>query len=131
MGNAIDALVEIFTWVGFGLGALVAGVALIAYLADGTWLPVRAVVEEVDGGRVVRWFDADGGVNEAPLSDADHRHLGRRDMVDVWARQGSSHRMRLHRRSSFVKALVLFAAGLLAIGTASLVLSLILLFLRG
>ena len=54
MDDALDALVEVFSWVGLGLGALLAGVALVMYLFDGTWLPVRAVVEDTEHGRLVR-----------------------------------------------------------------------------
>ncbi len=77
MSNALDAVIEIFTWVGLGGGLLLAFVAVFLLLADGTWLPTRAVVEHVDGGRVVRWFDADGGVNEAPLSAHDDAKIER------------------------------------------------------
>ena len=75
MDEAFDAVIEIFSWVGLGLGALLAGVALIIYLFDGTWLPVRAVVDESERGRVVRWFDEDGRVNEALLSHEQVRTL--------------------------------------------------------
>ena len=50
MDEAFDAVIEIFSWVGIGLGALLAGVALIIYLFDGTWLPVRGVLEESEHG---------------------------------------------------------------------------------
>ena len=68
MHETIDALVEIFAWAGFGLGALLAGIALLMYLFDGTWVPTRGVVETIDHGRLVRWFDEDGNVNEAHLT---------------------------------------------------------------
>ncbi len=41
MDHVIDAVIEIFSWVGLGAGVLLGVVALILYLADGTWLPVR------------------------------------------------------------------------------------------
>jgi hypothetical protein len=131
MSNAVDAVVEIFTWVGIGLGALLAGVALIAYLADGTWVRVRAVVEHMADRTVVRWFDADGNVNEATLSPAEEHHLAGKDMADIWAREGRIGRMRLHRRSPVVRAFTTLAAVLLGVGAVSLVASLALLFVRG
>lgn len=128
---AIDALVEIFTWVGFGAGALLAGVALLIYLFDGTWLPVRAVVEETEHGRVVRWFDEDGDVNEAPLTDAQEREVHGKDMADVFYRRGWRNRMRFTGRSPAVRAVALFAVAFLVLGVLALVASWVLLFTQG
>lgn len=129
--HAIDAIFEIFSWVGFGVGALLAGVALILYLLDGTWLPARAVVEETPDGRLVRWFDEDGGVNEASLDPEQERAVGDRDMTDIFYRRGTRDRMRLTRRSPTVRAVALLSIGLLTVGVLSLTTSLILLFVRG
>ncbi len=131
MDAAIDAVVEIFTWVGFGAGALLAGIALVAYLFDGTWVPVRAVVETTDQGRVVRWFDEDGGVNEAPLSHEQDHVIGGAGMYDIFARRGWSNRMRFTQHSPFVRAVALLAAGLIGLGVVALIISWVLLFSRG
>lgn len=128
---AIDALVEIFTWVGFALGALLAGVALVIYLIDGTWLPVRAVVEDTEHGRVVRWFDENGDVNEAPLTEAQERDLHGKGMADVFYRRGWRNRMRLTGRSPGARAVALFAAAFLVLGSLALIASWIILFTRG
>ena len=131
MDEAFDAVVEVFTWVGFGLGALLAGIALVIYLFDGTWLPVRAVVEDSEHGRLVRWFDEDGAVNEAHLSHEQEHALAGKDMADVFYRRGSSGRMRLTQGSPLVRAVALLAAGLIGLGAVALVLSWVLLFMRG
>lgn len=129
--SAIDALVEIFTWVGFGTGALLAGVALVAFIADGTWLAVRAVVEETESGRVVRWFDENGDVNEAPLTDAQERELAGRDMADVFYRRGWRNRMRSTARSPAVRGVASFAVGFLVLGLIGFTVSWVLLFTQG
>lgn len=129
--HAIDALAEIFSWVGLGLGALLAGIALVMYLLDGTWLPTRAVVEDTEHGRLVRWFDEDGGVNEAHLTHEQERAVGERDMADIFYRRGYRARMRLTQGSPAVRAVALLAGGLVALGVISLVASLVLLFVRG
>jgi hypothetical protein len=129
--HALDAVVEIFTWVGFGVGALVAGLALLAYLVDGTWVPVRVVVERDGEHPLVRWFDDDGDVNEAPLSEAQLHEIGAKNMVDAWSRLGSKDRMRLHRRSPVVRGLVLLASVFLGVGVLAVVSSIVLLFMRG
>lgn len=137
MNSVIDALLEIFAWAGLGLGALTAGVALVLFLLDGTWLPVRAVVEQVDDPdhtsvrRVVRWFDEAGGVNEAPLSQEDHRRLGAKDMADIYYRRGWTNRMRLTPGSPAVRGATLLAVGFAAVGVVALVISWVVLFARG
>lgn len=131
MSEAIDALAEIFSWIGFGVGALLAGVALIMYLLDGTWVPVRGMVESSPHGRVVRWFDEDGGVGEAHLTHEQEHHLGDADMADIFVRRGSRNRMRLTQGSPAVRAVALLAGGMLALGVIALVTSLVMLFVRG
>lgn len=129
--DAVEAVAEIFTWIGFGAGAALAGVALIAYLLDGTWLPARAAVEPTDSGPVARWFDEDGGVNEAPLTHEQEHEIGDADWAEVFVRRGSRNRMRLTRRSPLVRAMALLAAGLIGVGAVALILSLVLLFAAG
>ena len=131
MDSTIDAVVEIFSWVGFGLGALVAGVALVMYLFDGTWLPTRGVLEDTEHGRVVRWFDEDGGVNQAHLSHEQERALAGKTMADIYYRRGSRGRMRLTQGSPAVRAIAYLAIGLIGLGVVALAASLILLFTRG
>lgn len=131
MSNVLDVVIELFTWVGLGVGILLAVAALILYVADGTWVPVRAVVEDVDGHRVVRWFDEHGGVNEAPLSPHDDARIGSADMADIFARRGSSHRMRLTQSSPVVRFVALLAAGVLSLGVVAFAVSIVLLFTQG
>lgn len=130
-GGAFDAVLEIFSWVGFGVGAVLAGIALLMYLFDGTWMPARAVVEDAAGGRVVRWFDEGGGVNEAPLSHEQQKTLGDADMADIFYRRGAQNRMRLTRSSPAVRSVAFLATGFLGLGVVCLVASLVLLFIRG
>jgi hypothetical protein len=129
--QVIDALAEIFSWIGFGVGALLAGVALIMYLFDGTWVPVRAVVEASEHGRLVRWFDEDGGVGEAHLTHEQEHHIGDAEMADIFIRRGSRNRMRLTQASPAVRAVALLAVGMLGLGVVALVTSLVMLFARG
>lgn len=131
MDAAVDAVIEIFTWVGFGAGALLAGIALIAYLFDGTWMPVRAVVEATDHGAVVRWFDEDGEVNEAPLTHEQRHIVADAGMYDIFVRRGWRNRMRLTRHSPLVRSVAWLAAGLIGLGIVALIASSVLLFARG
>ena len=131
MPEAVDALAEIFSWIGFGVGALLAGAALVMYLFDGTWVATRAVVEQSPGGRLVRWFDDDGGVGEARLTHEQEHRIGGADMADVFVRRGSRDRVRLTRGSPAVRAVALLAVGFLALGVVALATSIVMLFVRG
>ncbi|MFB8145464.1 hypothetical protein ACFC1W_01835 [Microbacterium sp. NPDC056003] len=131
MDATIDAVAEIFSWVGFGLGAVVAGVALVMYLFDGTWLPTRGVLDDGEHGRVVRWFDEDGGVNEARLTHEQERALAGKSMADIYYRRGGRGRMRLTQGSPAVRAVAYLSLGLLGVGIVALATSMILLFTRG
>ncbi|MET2010281.1 hypothetical protein ABXJ56_01905 [Microbacterium chocolatum] len=132
MDQTIEAIFEIFSWVGIGLGALLLGLALILYLADGTWLPVRAVIDEVEGGRVARWHDDEvGGVNEAILTAEQDAGIGDADMADLFYRRGVRGRVRLTPGSPVVRGVVRLGGGLFALGVVAMIASLILLFARG
>lgn len=127
MEHAIDALIEIFTWVGIGAGLLLGLVALILRIVDGTWVPVHVLLEDGPTGRVARWFDR-GGVGEAALTHEQERTLAGKDAADVFARRG---RIRLTHGSPGVRAVALLAGGMLALGLIALATSWVLLFVRG
>ncbi|MCK6067480.1 MULTISPECIES: hypothetical protein [Microbacterium] len=130
MTNAIEAIVEILSWIGLGMGALVALLALVVHLVDGTWVPVRAFVEHEGDEIVLRWFDEEDAVNSAPISAAQWRELGGRDTAEVFARRGSRNRVRAARHSGAVRGLLLLAAVLLAVGAVCLIISGVMLFVR-
>jgi len=131
MAEIVGLLTEVFTWVGFGGGAVVLVLALVVKIADGTWLPAQGAVEPTDAGPVVRWFDEHGNVSEAPLSDAELRMLGGREMIDLWYRRGWLGRMRLHRGSRAARALLSAGLALIAIGVLSTILQLVVLAMGG
>ncbi len=131
MDHAIDALIEIFTWVGFGAFLLLAIAVVIAWAADGTWLPAEAIIDRDGGDPVVRWFDADGDANSAPLSPADAVVIGDADAAFIWYRHGWQGRVRLQRRPAGLRTLTWSAAGMLALGVVSLVAGWVLYFVRG
>ena len=118
MADVVGLIAEVFTWVGV-IGAVgLAFLAVIARIADGTWSPARGVVEHTDEGALVRWFDNDGVINEAPLTAHDLARIGGRDMADLEYRMGWHNRMRLVPGSPAVRAFVRLA--LLMAGVAVL-----------
>jgi hypothetical protein len=119
VADTVGLIAEVFTWIGVGAGLALLFAALVVRIADGTWLPARGVIEHTDHGSVVRWFDDDGGVNEAALSDHDVRRLDSRDMADIYYRHGWHNRMRLDAGSHAVRALVRLALLMLAVALAA------------
>ncbi len=130
MSHAIDAVIEIFTWVGFGAFALLAIIAVAVWAADGTWLPAEAIVDRDGDEPVVRWYDADGDANSAALSPTDAAAIGNADAAPIWYRHGWRGRARLERRAQGLRVLVWSAGGMLALGVLSLVTGWVLYFLR-
>jgi hypothetical protein len=128
MEHTLDAVVEVFAWVGLGMGALVAGLALVLYLFDGTWHPTRVVIDDSEGGRVARWFDGSGGVGQAHLTSEQAHALAGKDEADVFVKRD---RLRLTQGSPIVRAAARIALGLIALGVVAIVTSWVLLFVRG
>jgi len=129
--DALDAVIEIFTWLGF-IGAFVFGVAaVVAWVADGTWLPAEGLVDREDEGTFVRWYDADGDANSARVSEHDASALDGVDRIGIWYRYGWRDRMRLSRRAPVLRAVVWAAVASLSLGIVALVTSWVLLFVRG
>ncbi|MGP3534757.1 hypothetical protein ACTU3I_08190 [Microbacterium sp. RD1] len=130
MTNALEAVVEIFSWVGIGAGVLLGGIALLVLLADGRWAPVRGFIEHEPEGAVIRWFDEDGDVNSAPLTPEQVAALGDGDAADVYALRGAPDRMRITRRSPALRGLAGLAGVFLGVGVLALVVSIVLLFVE-
>ncbi|BDV31353.1 hypothetical protein [Microbacterium terricola] len=131
MSAAVDAIVEIFTWVGLGAGALLALSGVIMLIADGSWAPVHVLIDDGPEGRVARWIDHAGGVNESALTAEQDAALAHRDQADAYARVGVPGRLRLTKGAPGVRFVLRLAAGFAAIGALAFILSLVLLFAEG
>ncbi len=131
MDIALDAVLELFTWTGFG-GAVILGIVLVVLWAvDGTWLPAEAIVDRDGDEVVVRWFDGDGDANSARPTDPEASALGDADTATIWYRFGWHDRMRLTRRHHALRPIGWLAGGLAALAVVSTVVSAVLLFVRG
>lgn len=130
MDSILHILLETFAWIGLGAGFVLAVIALVAHLADGTWLPASAVVEPTETGRVVRWFTDDGRVGEARLSPEDDARIGDADDAQIFYR-AATNRIRFTPGSPAVRLLGWLAAALLGLGAISVIASLALLFAGG
>ena len=131
MSLALDAVVEVFTWIGLG-GAVVIAIALVAVWAfDGTWLPADAIVDHEADGTWVRWFDGDGEANSARADDHLAAELAGRDRSPIWYRHGWQGRMRLTRRPPASRPLAIALGSLLALSAVSFAVSMISYVVRG
>jgi hypothetical protein len=128
--RAIDAILEIFTWVGIGGAVLVAIAALIARVADGSWMPAQAVIADDPDGRIARWFGHEGRVGAVRLTHEQDHVLAGRETADVFVRLGRHDRMRLTKGSPLVRLLSWLTVGFLALGVFSGTAALVLLFMR-
>lgn len=128
--HAIDAILEIFTWVGLGMGVLVGVITLIVRIADGSWVAAQIVIGEDDHGRIARWFGDDGKVGQARLSHEQDHALAGKETAHAFVRRGRSDRVRLTQGSPAVRNLSWLTIGLFALGALAAVGSLLMLFVR-
>lgn len=127
----IDAILEVFIWIGFGGAVLTGIISIVVWAMDGTWLEADAIVDHDDGAPIVRWFDVDGDANSAEPSEADAARLAGEQSARIWYRHGWHGRMRLSRRPHALTALWWASAALVGLGVVALVTSWVMLFVRG
>ena len=128
MTQALDAILEIFTWVGFGAAFALGIVSVIVWAADGSWLSAEAYLDE--DGHTLRWIDSEGDVNSASLSEADRTHVGADHKAQIWYRHGWHDRMRFTRRAPVLRLLVGLTIGGVALGLAATGASIVAYFVR-
>ncbi|SDG83774.1 hypothetical protein [Microbacterium sp. 77mftsu3.1] len=128
MTQALDAILEIFTWVGFGAAVVLGVVAVVVWASDGSWLAAEAYLDE--DGRTLRWIDSEGDVNSAPLDESDRSRIGADHTAKIWYRHGWHDRMRFTRRPPALNMLTGLVLGGATLGIAATVASIIVFFVR-
>ncbi|GAA4198170.1 hypothetical protein GCM10022219_27220 [Microbacterium oryzae] len=124
--HVIGAITEIFSWIGLGATILLGLAAIVARLADGTWVPVRAFVLSDAEPPAIRWFSAGHEVGHAPLTPEVRRAAGDADEVDVFTNPRRPGSVRLHRHSPLPRLLGWGAVAFAALGIVSSVTQLVL-----
>lgn len=124
----LAAITEILMWVGLGAAVLFGGVALIVRLADGAWVPARAVIIPADETHgppdpVVRWFGEDG-VHEAPLTP-ELEAAAEGDEVTLHHRVGAPDIVRLEARSPWPRLLGGVALACAGVGVVALIVQIV------
>ncbi|RLK47452.1 hypothetical protein [Microbacterium telephonicum] len=130
MDHALDAVLEIFSWIGFAGAALFGVVWLIVWAADGSWAQAEAIVDRDGAEPVVRWFGADGA-HVAPLTPSDAATLADADDATIWFRLGRPGLVRLERRPAVLRLLAWASVAFAVLGVLTVVGSVVVLFVRG
>lgn len=130
MSRVIGAITEIFSWVGFGAAVVFGLAAVIARLADGTWIAVHGFVLVHQEPAIVRWFGAGHAVGEAPLTDELRAAAGDDDQLDFFTNPDRPGSARLHARSPLPRMLGWSALAFAALGVVSVAVQLILVAVR-
>jgi hypothetical protein len=116
---AASLIAEFLTWI-----ALVPGVVL--YVADGS----AGAGASAPPARVLRWFDDDGEVHEAPADTAETRDLAAGSDVRVWFSPRTPWRVRTHAPELDGRALRITGLVLIGIGAVAGIAGIALLFLE-
>ncbi|WP_414171124.1 DUF3592 domain-containing protein [Clavibacter tessellarius] len=134
---AISLIVEFLTWIALvpGIALYVAGVSV--RVLGRRWTATEGLVADapaVDGGagstRVLRWFDDDGEVHEAPADTAETRDLSPGSDVRVWFSPRAPWRVRTHAPELDGRALRITGLVLIGIGAIAAVAGIGLLFVE-
>ncbi|MFT7764949.1 DUF3592 domain-containing protein [Clavibacter tessellarius] len=134
---AISLIVEFLTWIALvpGIALYVAGVSV--RVLGRHWTATEGLVADApagDGGagsmRVLRWFDDDGEVHEAPADTAETRDLSPGSDVRVWFSPRAPWRVRTHAPELDGRALRITGLVLIGIGAIAAVAGIGLLFVE-
>lgn len=126
--DLIGLILELFTWIGFGLAAVVLLVMLFARAAHGDWVETQAVIIDGPDGRLVRWMSAESTLHSRPLLAAEAAKLADPDEARVFYRRRDPEVARFQRTgdgSKTLRLLLAVTAGIALLASAG---SIVLLF---
>jgi hypothetical protein len=136
--GAASLIIEFLTWIALvpGIALYVAGVSV--RVLGRRWRAAEGLVADApaqpgqDGGsvRVLRWFDDDGDVHEAPADTPETRDLAPGSDVRVWFSPRSPWRVRTHAPELDGRALRVTGLVLIGIGAVAAVAGIVILFLE-
>ena len=134
---AASLIIEFLTWIALVPGVLLYVAGLSIRLLGRRWTTAEGLVADgparEDGaapGRVLRWFDGDGDVHEAPADTPETHDLAAGSDVRVWFSPRSPWRVRTHAPELDGRALRITGLVLIGIGAVAAVAGIGLLFLE-
>ncbi len=131
MYAGIGLILELFTWVGFGIGALLLVGYLIARAARAAWVETDAVVVAAGSELRLRWLSDDRELFERLVEPDERALIGDKDHCEIRYSRFSPWKSRLKADSRAVRALGILTVVFVGIGVVASVASIVLLFLGG
>ncbi len=131
MYSGIGTIAELFTWVGFGVGALLLVGYLLARAARAGWVATDAVVVADGVERRLRWLSDDRELFERLVEPEERALIGDKDHCEIWYSRFSPWKSRLTADHRAVRALGILTIVFAALGVLASVGSIVLLFLEG
>jgi hypothetical protein len=131
MYTGIGLILELFTWVGFGIGALLLVGYLIARAARAAWVETDAVVVAEGSELRLRWLSDDRELFERLVEPDERALIGDKDHCEIRYSRFSPWKSRLKADSRAVRALGILTIVFVGIGVVASVASIVVLFLGG
>ena len=133
---AASLIVEFLTWIALVPGVLLYVAGLSVRVLGRRWTATEGLVADGPVGddgtapRVVRWFDDEGDVHEAPADSPETHDLPAGSDVRVWFSPRAPWRVRTHAPELDGRALRVTGLVLIGIGVLAAVAGIALLFLE-
>jgi len=131
MYATLGTIVELFSWVGFGIGALLLIGYLIARAARAAWVETDAVVVSEGSELRMRWLSNDRELFERLVEPDERAIIGDKDHCEIRYSRFSPWKSRLKAESRAGRALGILTVVFLGIGLIASIASIVLLFLEG
>jgi len=131
MYAGIGLILELFTWVGFGIGALLLVGYLIARAARAAWVETDAVVVAEGSELRLRWLSDDRELFDRLVEPEERALIGDKDHCEIRYSRFSPWKSRLKADNRAVRALGILTVVFVGIGVVASVASIVVLFLGG
>ena len=131
MYAGIGLILELLTWVGFGIGVLLLVGYLIARAARAAWVETDAVVVAEGSELRLRWLSDDRELFDRLVEPEERALIGDKDHCEIRYSRFSPWKSRLKADSRAVRALGILTVVFVGIGVVASVASIVVLFLGG
>ena len=131
MYAGIGLILELLTWVGFGIAALILIAYLVARAARAAWIETDAVVVAEGSELRLRWLSDDRELFDRLVEPDERALIGDKDHCEIRYSRFSPWKSRLKAENRAVRALGILTIVFVGIGVVASVASIVVLFLGG
>lgn len=124
-------LLETFTWIGLGIGAVSFVILVMVRAVDGPWIPTSAVLVPGTDPLEARWMTLEGTLHSRILDPHEGEELGMDDAATVYYCRRDPYRMRFSRKGHSERILGILALLFGVLGVACFVGALVFAFAQG